>query len=121
MKSSRRSFLKVAGVSALGVGIRPVLDVFAASGESEATTQVLDDAHALSAKQWAMVIDTRKLRTAEDIEPLTAACHTIHNVPKLANRNHEVKWIWPEEYKHAFPSREHEYVAERIKHMTFPV
>ena len=34
MESSRRKFLKVAGISAVGMGIgtKPVLDAFAASG-----------------------------------------------------------------------------------------
>jgi Fe-S-cluster-containing dehydrogenase component len=36
---------------------------------------------ALSAKQWAMVIDTRKLQTAEDLEPIIDACNKIHNIP----------------------------------------
>ncbi|MDL1967431.1 MAG: twin-arginine translocation signal domain-containing protein, partial [Deltaproteobacteria bacterium] len=32
MGNSRRSFLKVAGITALGIGTKPVLDVFASSG-----------------------------------------------------------------------------------------
>ncbi|MBU4414992.1 MAG: twin-arginine translocation signal domain-containing protein, partial [Proteobacteria bacterium] len=32
MENSRRNFLKVAGITALGIGTKPVLDVFAASG-----------------------------------------------------------------------------------------
>ena len=38
------------------------------------------------------------------------ACHKIHNVPKLENKQHEIKWIWKEEFKHAFPTEEHEFV-----------
>jgi len=122
MKSSRRSFLKIAGVSALGVGVRPVLDAIAASGGPKETTRVLEDRRALSAKQWAMVIDTRKIRTPEDIEPIASACHRTHNVPtEILIDRHEIKWIWPEEFKHAFPTREHEFIAEKLKHMSFPV
>ena len=121
MKSSRRSFLRIAGVSALGAGIRPVYDVFAVSGEQKETFQFLDNEEALSAKQWAMVIDTRKIQTVEDIETIVSACHSIHNVPKLGDKRHEVKWVWPEKFKHAFPTKEHEFVAERLKHMFFPV
>jgi Fe-S-cluster-containing dehydrogenase component len=121
MKSSRRSFLKIAGVSALGAGIRPAFDVFAASGEEKETFQHLDNEQALTAKQWAMVIDTRKIETFEDIEKIMSVCHSIHNVPKLADKRHEIKWIWPEKFKHAFPTKEHEFVAERLEHMFFPV
>jgi len=120
MKSSRRSFLKIAGISALGIGIRPVFDAFAVSGEQD-STQVLKDEKALTAKQWAMVVDMRKLTSVEDIQPMISVCHRIHNVPNLKNKNHEIKWIWPEEFKHAFPTKEYEFLAEKLESMFFPV
>ncbi|MDZ7598020.1 MAG: hypothetical protein U5J82_06970 [Desulfobacterales bacterium] len=60
----------------------------------------------MTAKHWGMVIDTRKLNTAEDLEPLIEACHGIHNVPESGTASHEIKWIWEEEYHHAFPGHE---------------
>ncbi|MEE8398340.1 MAG: 4Fe-4S dicluster domain-containing protein [Desulfobacterales bacterium] len=121
MESRRRSFLKIAGVSALGLGLRPVLDVFASSGAQGDAPQVLENEKALSAKQWAMVIDTRHIRSIGDIEVMMAACHRIHNVPLLANKNHEVKWIWAERFKHAFPAKAHEYVNEKLSDLSLPV
>jgi molybdopterin-containing oxidoreductase family iron-sulfur binding subunit len=56
-KSTRRGFLKVAGVAALGATAKPVYDAVArkAAPPSPATP-----AEALSARRWAMVVDTRK-------------------------------------------------------------
>jgi len=121
MKSSRRNFLKIAGVSAIGAGMKPAADLLAASGGQAETYQHVENEEALSAKQWAMVVDMRKIHGAEDIEKITSACHRIHNVPEFQSKNHEIKWIWPEEFKHAFPSKSHEFMSERIAHMIFPV
>ena len=120
MKSGRRSFLKIAGVSALGIGIKPVFNVLATSGEQEAS-QMLTDEKALTAKRWAMVVDVRKINSIEDIQPMISACHRIHNVPDLKNKNHEIKWIWPEKFEHAFPTEEREFLVEKLENMFFPV
>lgn len=122
MESSRRNFLKIAGISALGLGARPVIEVLASSeGEhgKAAKPSVMKGETALTAKRWAMVIDTRKLKTEEDLEPMIAACNKIHNIPKLENKRHEIKWIWTEEFKHAFPTQEHEFLDDRLKHLPF--
>lgn len=121
MESSRRSFLRIVGVSALGVGIRPVFDAFAVSGEQEPSPQVLEDEKVLSAGRWAMVVDSRQFKSIDDIERMMTACHTVHNVPALVDKRHEIKWIWPEKFKHAFPTKEHGFVAERVKETSFPV
>jgi len=121
MKSSRRSFLRIAGISAIGAGIRPAVDLFAASGEQAETYQHLENEEALSATQWAMVVNMRKIHGAEDVEKIMSVCHRVHNVPEFQNRKHEVKWVWPEEFKHAFPSKPHEFMSEHVKHMAFPV
>ena len=132
--SSRRDFLKIAGVSALGAGAAgPVLNAFAVSGHGEEQPQpeIMDNEEALSAAQWAMVIDTREFESASDLEPIIEACHKIHNVPDLMDREnpefgeenerHVIKWIWGEEYKHAFPGKENEFLNERISELPFPV
>jgi len=121
MESSRRRFLKIAGVAAVaGAGMNPVLDAFAVTG-GEHATRVKKGAHALTAKHWAMVIDTRKLQHASDLEPLIEACHKIHNVPHMVNKNHEIKWIWETEYKHAFPGKNSRYLKEGLEHRPFLV
>ncbi len=122
MESSRRSFLKLAGISALGLGAKPVLDVMASSGEAhdEALKPKTEKGeNALTAKRWALVIDTRKFKSEEDLLPMIEICHKIHNVPKLENKRHEIKWIWTEEFKHAFPTQEHAFVDDRVEHLPF--
>ncbi|MBA4366329.1 MAG: 4Fe-4S ferredoxin [Desulfobacterium sp.] len=119
MKNSRRSFLKIAGISALGMGASPVNTLFASSGVQGVETHKNKDA--LTAGQWGLVIDTRKINSSDDLEPMMEACHKIHNVPKIENPNHEIKWIWEEEYKHAFPEKENKYMDDRTKHLPFLV
>lgn len=123
MKRSRRSFLKIAGISALGIGSNPILNAFAASAPQGETPQpaVLRKPEALTAKHWAMVIDTTKFKSREDLVPIIEACHSIHNIPELKNKNHEIKWIWEEGYKHAFPTLENPYFEEKIKDLPFLV
>ena len=126
MKKSRRTFLKIAGVSALGLGTglgaKPVLNAFASSEEHAQTTEVkmINGKDALTAKRWGMVIDTRKIHSAEDLEPVFEVCNKIHNIPHHDNKNHEIKWIWEEKFEHAFPG-EYKYLNDRIKHLPFPV
>jgi hypothetical protein len=57
-------------------------------------------------KHWGMVIDTRALQSAEDLEPIIEACHKVHNVPTIENKNHEIKWIWERNTTTPFPARE---------------
>lgn len=119
MKNSRRSFLKIAGISALGMGASPVNTLFASSGVQG--VEIHKNKDALTARQWGMVIDTRKINSSDDLEPMIEACHKIHNVPKIENPNHEIKWIWEEAYEHAFPEKENKYMDDRTKHLPFLV
>ncbi len=121
MGSNRRSFLKLAGVSALAAGVRPVFDAFALSGEQERSPEVFEDERALSANRWAMVVDSRHFKSIDDIEPMMSACHRIHNVPVLLDKDHEIKWIWPEKFRHAFPTKEHAFLSEKVQDTLFPV
>jgi molybdopterin-containing oxidoreductase family iron-sulfur binding subunit len=122
MKKSRRRFLKIAGISALGMGTKPVIDLFAASGGSGKKQETVSkNEKALTAKHWAMVIDTRKFKSAEDLEPIIKACQRIHNIPEFENKKHEVKWIWEEEYKHAFPTKATRFLPDRMAHLPFLV
>jgi [DsrC]-trisulfide reductase subunit O len=119
MESSRRSFLKIAGISALGLGAKPVLDVMASSGET-AKPKTMKGENALSAKRWGMVIDTRKFQSEEDLKPMIEICNKIHNVPQFDNPRHEIKWIWSEEFENDFPMQEQEaFLNDRLKHMSF--
>jgi molybdopterin-containing oxidoreductase family iron-sulfur binding subunit len=123
MENSRRTFLKIAGISALGLSAKPVFNAFAVSEEhgEKKEAKVIPKKGALTAKRWAMVIDTTKFKSAKDLEPIIEACNKIHNIPVFENKRHEIKWIWEEEFKHAFPDLENEHMNDRIKSLPFLV
>lgn len=123
MEDSRRRFLKLAGVSALGLTTRPVRNAFASGGGGDDTpgVAVKKGKDALKAKQWAMVIDTREFESGEDLEPIIEACDKIHNIPKFDNKDHEIKWIWEEHFHNAFPDRAQKFLNERVEHLPFLV
>ena len=120
MKNSRRRFLQIAGVSALGLGATPVLNAFASEGAKGPGYHIAKGEDALSAKQWAMVIDTRKLQTAEALEPIIEACNKIHNIPTaIENKNQEIKWIWEAHYHNAFTDKTNNFLNEDVEHRPF--
>ncbi len=134
MKKSRRSFLKVAGIAAIGLGAAPAMN-FAAS-DSHGTVQAVKGKNeaALLAHRWGMVIDTGKLNE-QVMKEITHACHKAHNVPDFnhkvdkqkyphtrpVNHKQEIKWIWEEHFNYAFPEKEDEFLAEKFQHLSFPV
>ena len=120
MKNSRRRFLQIAGVSALGLGAKPVFNAFAAGSGEGPGYHLASGEDALTAKQWAMVIDTRKLQTTEDLEPIIEACNKIHNIPTaIENKNHEIKWIWETHYHNAFTDKANAFLNEEVEHRPF--
>ena len=120
MKNSRRRFLQIAGVSALGLGAKPVLNAFASEGSKGPGYHIAQGEDAMTAKQWAMVIDTRKLQTAEALEPIIEACNKIHNIPTaIENKNQEIKWIWEAHYHNAFTDKTNNFLNEDVEHRPF--
>ena len=121
MQSSRRRFLKMAGIAAVGLSTRPVIQTVAASSGHGTQMEVRKGPDALQAKQWAMVIDTRKLQHPEDIEPLIQACNRAHNVPHFDYKKHEIKWIWETHYHNAFIDLPSNYLSEEVEHRPITV
>jgi len=123
MDSSRRRVLQLLGLSSLVLTATPVINAFAKEAEQteEPKPVIKPDKKALTAKQWAMVIDTRKFKSAADVEPLAEVCDTIHNVPHLQNKRHEIKWIWETHYHNAFPGEAGRFLSEEVEHRPFIV
>ncbi len=116
MESSRRRFMKLAGIAALGLSAHPVIKAVAASEQgTDALYQLEKGKDALTAKQWAMVIDTRRFNAVEDMEPLIEACHKTHNVPNITNKRQEIKWIWETHFHNAFPNVANAYLDEGVE------
>ncbi len=121
MEHTRRKLLKLFGVAALGAGVKPVLNAFAKEAGQPGEPQILAGEKALTAKQWGMVIDTRKFHSAHDLEPMIEACHHAHNVPEFDNKDHVIKWIWETHYHNAFPNKTNHYLNEAVEHRPFLV
>jgi Fe-S-cluster-containing dehydrogenase component len=102
MDSSRRNFLKLAGLSAVaGLGA-PTAANMLFRGEAQAAAPA---ATAGSGIQYGMIVDVKKFgENAELVNACINACHSIHNVPDFGNPKDEVKWIWPVKFKNAFPN-----------------
>lgn len=134
MEKSRRSFLKVAGIAALGFGAAPALNFASSDSQSKSLAVKMKNEEALTAHRWGMVIDTSKL-TDEVVESVVEACHKAHNVPDFnlepdaekfpnqrpVNHKQEIKWIWEEHFQHAFPDKEDEFLADKYKDLQFLV
>jgi len=107
--TTRRSFLTATGATVIAIGVGgPLLASVLTSDEGDG-------------ERWAMVIDTRKCLEAGDCEDCMAACHKIHNVPSIPEPAHEVKWIWKEDFHHAFPEQEHEFLPKHLAGRKVPV
>jgi [DsrC]-trisulfide reductase subunit O len=123
MESSRRRFIKMAGIAALGLGATPaVIKAVAATPEQGAQQFIIKKGeHQLRAKQWAMVIDTRRFKTVEDMQPLIEACDKAHNVPHMPDEKHEIKWIWDTHYNNAFPENPNQFLDEAVEQRPYLV
>ena len=105
MTSSRRDFLKIAGVSALTLMTPAILRPARVEGKTTAG--------ALTAKRWAMAVDP--LKCPAGCTDCITACHTVHNVPNFGNPKDEVKWIWQEPFAAAFQGENHLYLGKPLQ------
>lgn len=112
---NRRDFLKI--MASLGIGGALVLEGIDKIGAAD----MVPDSKGLQGKHWGMVIDVSKFKTPEDFQRVAAACHAYHNVPQIDNPQHEVKWIWQDDFEHTFAELESEYLSEKVKQLKFPV
>jgi Fe-S-cluster-containing dehydrogenase component len=134
MEKSRRCFLKVAGIAAIGLGAAPAMNFAALDSHGPAGAVKTKHPDALVTKRWGMVIDTDKLND-KILKQITNACHTRHNVPDFnhevdkekfpktrpVNHKQEIKWLWKEKFPYAFPDKEDEFLSEKFQNMSFPV
>lgn len=127
MEGSRRSFLKLAGICALGLGVRPAVNAFSATPvaapPAPAAGPYTLTASALQGTQWGMVVDMKKCweKGKEGCKDCTLECHKVHNVPEIGNIKEEIKWIWTEHFENAFPNMESHYMSEAFLHKPFMV
>jgi len=121
MGINRRDFLRVTGVGTLlGLGGGVVRELGIVKRVEAGTYQ--PQPNALTARRWAMVVDMRKCLekvNQDGCQDCILACHAVHNVPKIQDPKHEVKWLWKEPYENTFPSQHHEFTEERLHGQPF--
>lgn len=122
MNTSRRSFLKVAGLSAfaLSSGMAGLAGTAGAARAQIAPGRYERGENALTAKRWAMVIDTRQFRGPEDYEALIEACHKVHNVPHIPG-NQNIKWFWLDKYDRVFPDDMNAHINDNTRQADYPL
>lgn len=134
MTSSRRDFLKFAGLTLGGAGLG-LAGVRLARGEEHAAEAIAAGA------RWAMAIDLDLWKQHKDGDPefvkrVVSACHEPHNVPSFACRQdqpnrpclsgdelvrHDIKWIWEEPFENALPTYYHADLDGRFRNADIPV
>ena len=121
MSINRRQFLRRAGmITALGLGSSFIISGFRKKEVAEAA-EYGKSSKDLPAKRWAMVVDMSKFKTEEDFKRVTDACHSLHNVPDFKNTKDEIKWIWKDDYHHAFAGGHNQYLDDHVIHSPFMV
>lgn len=115
MEKSRRGFLKTAGICALGLGVKPAIDVL--WGDKLEAAQHSTNPEALTGSRWAMVVDMKRCweKGKEGCKDCILACHKVHNVPDIPDRDDEVKWIWTVKQEEAFPGQQHQFLEVKEK------
>jgi molybdopterin-containing oxidoreductase family iron-sulfur binding subunit len=108
MGIDRRGFMKISGLTILGIAGGASIDGLASPQTPH------DKAGKAGTKRLAMVVDLKKCHSQEGCKDCVKACHLYHNVPDFDNRKDEIKWIWKDSFHHAFHSMEHEHLEESI-------
>ncbi len=112
MGMDRREFLRLAGLTCIGIGVGGA-QLFVRT--KIASSEYAPPEERLTAKRWAMIIDLRKFKTEEDYKRVIEACHKIHNVPNIPDPADEIKWIWTEDFEHSFPEQMNPFIPESVE------
>lgn len=105
MRTDRRGFLKIAGIAALGLGIKPGMDALLGHDLVEASPEMLAQG-AGEGIRWAMVVDLPKCWATPGCTECIAACDEAHNIPHFDDAKKEIKWTWEEPYGKVFPEQD---------------
>jgi Fe-S-cluster-containing dehydrogenase component len=73
------------------------------------------DARTAAVPHRAMTVDVALCLKHGDCRDCIIACHKGHNVPSIADKKREIKWIWKETFERAFPDEANEYTRSDLK------
>jgi Fe-S-cluster-containing dehydrogenase component len=115
MSIDRRTFLGVAGLSALAIAGESSLLVLAQGAHVQAASG------GQTPTRWAMVIDPQKCLKEQGCTDCITACNTAHNIPQFVEPAHQVKWIWKEPFESAFPDQGNQYTNAAFRGVPVPM
>ena len=111
MEENRRNFLiKLGSATLFGVGsVAAINKAFTKTVVAEIGEK---DENSGKHTRWGMFVDMDKC--AADCKDCITACHVQHNVPNFDNPKDEIKWVWKQDFKHTFPSKNQRYLSTKI-------
>ncbi len=128
METRRRNFLKIAGLTALGLGCGTLEFIKPAAASEEHAAPAAEPVSAegpyapndtaLHGQHWGMVIDTRAFENPEDYQVCIDACHSYHNVPNIPSKQN-IMWLWTDKFNHVFPEKETHYQSYDVENKEF--
>ncbi len=86
----RRDFLKLAILTLSGISIKPFAHLFTKPAFADISIQRTNK----GLPRWAMVVNLSICGKKGGCTDCIDACNRIHNIPRITNPKHEVKWIW---------------------------
>lgn len=108
MKLTRKDFLRVLAGSAVAVGAGTLVHAVGSANDREPAESTDGK------KRWGMAIDLQKCREEKGCDLCSRACHRAHNVPRLPDKAHEVKWLWNEPNGKVFPFQQNDYTRQAL-------
>ncbi len=108
MSVDRRRFFTLAGLTALAAEL-PVL------GRARRPEGGREAGPGGSGTRWAMVIDLARCHEHPECTRCIEACNRAHNVPRIPDPRHEIKWVWKEPFEHAFPAQKSPYLPQTLR------
>ncbi|MHB1161778.1 MAG: sulfate reduction electron transfer complex DsrMKJOP subunit DsrO [Chloroflexota bacterium] len=115
MRADRRQFLKIAGIAALGLGMKPGADLLGGGLVEASEVGALPAQNPRTGKRWGMVVDLAKCWEGKGCTDCIDACHHIHNVPHFEEPKNEVKWIWQDRYEAVFAGQDSRLVSATLR------
>jgi Fe-S-cluster-containing dehydrogenase component len=106
MELTRRGFLKMGGLAAIALVIRPALNILPKTKLPKAAEP------AITSKRWAMAVKTGMC--PDGCTACHDACNLAHNIPDFGNPKDEIKWIWTVPFDDAAPEQSHEFFKTKI-------
>ncbi len=121
MAIKRRDFLKLGGLTLVGTAASAAVENLLIKGEAKAEGYT-SAPESLKGKRWAFVIDVKKCKENQSTCGFKCieACNAYHNIPNIPDPKKEIKWIWKDNFEHAFPEEStNKYLVEKLEGIPF--